>query len=108
MKRQVLRALGVAALAAGGLLASAAGAHADSGSSNGNRFTYIHQHSTVVCGNAVAVHAVVNTYCDGSAGVHDADLDSVQGIIDLVLGFTGDDVADDAGRWFHVDSRTWS
>lgn len=107
MKRQILHALGVAALATGGMLASAAVAHADSGSSNGNRITRIYQKSTVVCGNAVAVEAVVHNHCDGSAVTHDADLDGIDGILDLDLDFTGD-LDDDAGSWFHIDSRTWS
>lgn len=108
MKRQVLRMLGVAALATGGLLASAAVAHADSGSSNGNRFVYIYQRSTVVCGNAIAIDAVVHNHCGGSAGTYDADLDNLDGVLDLDLDFTGDSVDDDAGQWFHIDSRTWS
>jgi hypothetical protein len=109
MKRQALRLFGVAALAAGGLLTSAAVAHADSGSTNGNRFTYIYQRSTVICGNAIAIRAaVVRSHCDGSAGTHDADLDHFHGIFDLNLDFTGDSVDDDAGQWFHLDSRTWS
>ena len=116
MKRQVLRIVGAGALAAGGLLAPlltplqavAAVAHADSDSSNGNRFVYIHHRSTVVCGNAIAVESVVHNHCDGSAGTHDADLDDIDGFFDLNLDFTGDSVDDDAGQWFHIDSRTWS
>jgi hypothetical protein len=112
MKRGVLRLLGVAALAAGGLLAPlqapVAVAHADSGSSNGNRFTYIYQRSTVVCGNAIAIDAVVLAHCDGSSGTYDVDLDHLDGIFDLDLDFTGDHVDDDAGQWFHIRSRTWS
>lgn len=112
MKRQTLGLFGIAAIAAGGLLAPllapVAMAHADSGSANGNRITHIYQRSTVVCGNAIAIHAVVLTHCDGSAGTHDADLDDIDGFFDLNLDFTGDSVDDDAGQWFHIDSRTWS
>ena len=112
MKRQFLRLLGVAAIATGGLLSAAltpaAMAQADSGSANGNRFTHIYQRSTVVCGNAIAIQAVVLTRCDGSSGTHDADLDDLNGFFDLDLDFTGDSVDDDAGQWFHIDSRTWS
>lgn len=108
MKPQVLRMFGGAALAAGGLLAWAAVAHADSGTPTGNRFTDIHQHSTVICGNAIAIEAVVHNHCGGSAGTYDADLDNLDGILDLNLDFTGDSVDDDAGQWFHIDSRTRS
>ncbi|GAA0939926.1 hypothetical protein [Virgisporangium aurantiacum] len=106
MKRQILRLSGVAAIAAGGLLLAPVGmAQADA---NGNRFTHIYQRSTVVCGNAIAIHAVVLTHCDGSARTHDVDLDGLDGLFDLDLDFTGDNVDDDAGQWFHIDSRTWS
>jgi hypothetical protein len=113
MKRQILHALGVGAFATGGLLATAAVAHAESGSSNGNQVVYIYQHDTVVCGNAVAVESVVQNRCDGSAGsssagTHDVDLDSIDGFLDLDLDFSGDTVDDEAGRWFHIDSRTGS
>jgi hypothetical protein len=114
MKRQILRLAGVAAIAAGGLLAPlsatllAPAAVAQADSANGNRFTHIYQRTTVVCGNAIAIDAVVLTRCDGSAGTYDADLDRLRGIFDLDLDFTGDSVDDDAGRWFHIDSRTWS
>jgi hypothetical protein len=108
MKRQILRVAGIAALAAGGLLASGATAQADSGSSNGNRFTHVYQHTTVVCGNAVAIEGVVHNHCNGSTGIYGADLDGLDGILDLNLDFLGDDAADDAGQWFHIDSRTWS
>ena len=110
MKRLILRLIGVAAIAAGGLLAplSASVAVAQADSVNGNRFTHIYQHTTVVCGNAIAIDAVVLTHCDGSAGTYDADLDRLRGFFDLDLDFTGDSVDDDAGQWFHLDSRTWS
>jgi hypothetical protein len=109
MKRQVLRIVGAGALAATGLLVTAAVAHADSGSgsSNGNRFVYIYQRSTVVCGNAIAVESVVHNHCDGSAGTYDADLDHLDGVLDLDLDFTGD-VDDEAGRWIHIDSSILS
>lgn len=112
MKRQILRAGGIAALATGGLLAVAGAAHAESGSTNGNQITYIYQDTTTVCGNAVAVESDVRNGCGGSAadisGFEDADLDSVDGILDLDLDYDGTEIADDAGRWFHLESRTWS
>jgi hypothetical protein len=108
MKRHILRVLGVCALATGGLLAVAGAAHADSGSSNGNRFTYLYQHDTVICGNAIAVKGFVQNFCGGRAGTHPADLDHVDGFFDLDLDFSGDSAEDDAGQWFHIDSRTWS
>lgn len=109
MKRQIVRGLGVAALATGGLLAVAGVAQADSGSTNGNRFTYIHQDTTTICGNAIAVDAVARSHCDGGAGSYSpADLDSIDGLFHLDLDYDGTDVSDDAGNWFHIDSRTWS
>ena len=109
MKRQILRVLGVAALTTGGLLAVAGAARAESGSTNGNQFTYVYQDTTTVCGNAIAVESVVQNHCDGSAGAFTpADLDRIDGIFDLDLAYDGPEVADDAGRWFHLDSRTWS
>jgi hypothetical protein len=103
MKRPILYLLGTAALATGGLLAAAGAAHADS--SNGNRFHYIHQHTTTICGNAIAIDAVVRNHCGAYTP---ADLDSIDGMFHLDLDYDGSDVSDDAGRWFHVDSRTWS
>jgi hypothetical protein len=109
MKRPILRAASVAAIAAGGLLAVAGAANADSGSSNGNRITYIYQHTTTVCGNAIAVDAVVHNHCGAyTVDHHPADLEILDGIFDLDLDFDGSDVDDDAGQWFHIDSRTWS
>ncbi len=109
MKRPILRVLGVAALTTGGVLAVAGAAQAGSGSTNGNQFTYIYQDTTTICGNAIAVESVVQNHCDGSAGAYTpADLDNVDGIFDLDLAYDGTEVGDDAGRWFHIDSRTWS
>ena len=108
MKRQILHGLGIAALATGGLLAVAGVAHADSGSSNGNRITYIYQDTTTICGNAIAVESVVHNSCDGRSGVSPVDLDHLNGVFDLALDFDGSDTGDDAGQWFHLASRTWS
>jgi hypothetical protein len=112
MNRQIPLALGIAALATGGLLVVAGAAHADTGSSNGNRFTYIDQHTTTICGNAIAINAVVHNHCGAYShdhtGYQDADLDAVDGILNLDLDYDGSDVDDDAGQWFHIDSRTWS
>lgn len=113
MKRPILRVLSVAALATGGLLAIAVGgtgaANADSGSSNGNRITYIYQHTTTICGNAIAVEAVVRNHCGAyTVDHHPADFEVLDGIFDLDLDYDGSDVDDDAGQWFHIRSRTWS
>ena len=109
MKRQILRVLGVAALASGGLLAVSGAAYADSGSSNGNRFVYIHQSTTTICGNAIAVEAVVHKHCAAHYDAYPVDRTfPFDGIFDLDLDFDGSDVSDDAGQWFHIDSRTWS
>jgi hypothetical protein len=108
MKRQILHGLGIAALATGGLLTVAGVAHADSGSSNGNQITYIHQDTTTICGNAIAIESVVQNSCDGRSGISQADLDRINGILDLALEFDGADAADDAGQWFDLASRTWS
>jgi hypothetical protein len=109
MKRQILRVAGVTAIAAGGLLAAGVAAHADSGSSNGNQYRYIYQHNTVVCGNAVAVEAEVHNHCDGAAVTVDHDeVDWNRFITDLDLDYSGDSAAGEDGRFFHLDSRTWS
>lgn len=107
MNRQILRVVSTAAIAAGGLLAAGAGAHADS--SNGNSYRYSNQRSTVVCGNAVAVDAVVHSHCHGGAVTADRDdVDWNRFITDLDLDFIGDSADDEDGQWFHIDSRTWS
>ena len=111
MKRPILRVLSIAALAAGGLLAVAGAAAADSsyGDPNGNRITFIHQQTTTICGNAIAVNAVVHNHCGAySADYFPADIEFLDGFFDLDLDYDGSDVDDDAGQWFHIDSRTWS
>ncbi|GAA1036210.1 hypothetical protein GCM10009557_46320 [Virgisporangium ochraceum] len=109
MKRPILRALLVAVLDAGGLLAVAGAANADSGSPDGTRITYIYQHTTTICGNAIAVEAVVRNHCGAyTTDVHPADFEVLDGIFDLNLDYDGTDVDDDAGQWFHIRSRTWS
>lgn len=107
MKLPILRVLSIAALATGGLLAVAGAANADS--SNGNRITSIYQHTTTICGNAIAVEAVVRNHCGAyTTDHHPADLEILDGIFDLDLDYDGSDVDDDAGQWFHIRSRTWS
>lgn len=83
MKRKILRATAVAAIAGAGLFAFSAPAAAapgwgggfgggqysgyNAGFFNGNQYSYVYQSPTSICGNSIAILGFASSSCRGGA-----------------------------------------